>query len=95
MSTDIIFYSFILKNVKKVLFFSLSDYHISSIAINTTGEWLALASTGLGQLLVWDWQSESYVMKQQGHFSTMICLDYSPDGRYLVTGGEDSKVPAS
>ena len=70
----------------------MSEYQISSISINSTGEWLALASTSLGQLLVWDWQSESYVMKQQGHFSNMTCLDYSPDGRYLVTGGEDSKV---
>lgn len=49
-------------------------------------------STGLGQLLVWEWQSESYVLKQQGHFNSMVSLAYSPDGQYIVTGGDDGKV---
>lgn len=48
--------------------------------------------SGLGQLLVWEWQSESYVLKQQGHFNSMVSLAYSPDGQYIVTGGEDGKV---
>lgn len=47
---------------------------------------------GKGQLLVWEWQSESYVFKQQGHFNNMASLAYSPDGQYIVTGGEDGKV---
>ncbi|XP_008565933.1 PREDICTED: periodic tryptophan protein 2 homolog [Galeopterus variegatus] len=46
----------------------------------------------LGQLLVWEWQSESYVLKQQGHFNSMVALAYSPDGQYIVTGGDDGKV---
>lgn len=48
--------------------------------------------TGMGQLLVWEWQSESYVLKQQGHFNSMVALAYSPDGQYIVTGGDDGKV---
>ncbi|CAK8686566.1 unnamed protein product [Clavelina lepadiformis] len=71
---------------------SISDHQITSASFNFTGDWLALASSTLGQLLVWDWQSESYIMKQQGHFSNMLCLDYSPDGRYIATGGEDGKI---
>lgn len=47
---------------------------------------------GLGQLLVWEWQSESYVFKQQGHFNNMASLAYSPDGQYLATGGDDGKA---
>lgn len=39
---------------------------------------------GLGQLLVWEWQSESYVLKQQGHFNSMVSLAYSPDGQYTL-----------
>ena len=46
----------------------------------------------MGQLLVWEWQSESYVLKQQGHFNNMTCLAYSPDGQHIVTGGDDAKV---
>jgi len=32
------------------------------------------------------------VLKQQGHFYDMNSLAYSPDGRMLVTGGDDGKV---
>ena len=59
---------------------------------NNTGDWIALACSGLGQLLVWEWQSETYVLKQQGHFNHMTSLAYSPDGQYIVTGGDDAKV---
>lgn len=48
--------------------------------------------SGKGQLLVWEWQSESYVFKQQGHFNNMASLAFSPDGQYIVTGGDDGKV---
>ena len=71
---------------------SISDQRISSIALNSTGDWVALGCVGLGQLLVWEWQSETYVMKQQGHFNNITCFAYSPDGQYIVTGGEDGKV---
>ncbi|XP_077149662.1 periodic tryptophan protein 2 homolog [Ranitomeya variabilis] len=71
---------------------SISDQSISSIAINSTGDWISFGSSGLGQLLVWEWQSESYVLKQQGHFNNMVALCYSPDGQHLVTGGDDGKV---
>lgn len=46
----------------------------------------------MGQLLVWEWQSESFVFKQQGHFNNMSSLAFSPDGQYIVTGGDDGKV---
>ncbi|XP_019384573.1 PREDICTED: periodic tryptophan protein 2 homolog [Crocodylus porosus] len=71
---------------------SISDQRIASISINCTGDWIAFGCSGLGQLLVWEWQSESYVLKQQGHFNSMVSLAYSPDGQYLVTGGDDGKV---
>ena len=49
---------------------------------------------GLGQLLVWEWQSECYVLKQQGHYNNMTCLDFSVDGQLIVSGAEDGKVSA-
>ncbi len=45
-----------------------------------------------GELLVWEWQSESYVMKQQGHVQQLSCLDYSPDGASIATGANDGKA---
>ncbi|XP_072595331.1 periodic tryptophan protein 2 homolog [Vulpes vulpes] len=71
---------------------SISDQSIASIAVNSSGDWLAFGCSGLGQLLVWEWQSESCVLKQQGHFNSMVSLAYSPDGQYIVTGGDDGKV---
>ena len=71
---------------------SISQEKISSVAINNSGEWLAFGAQKLGQLLVWEWQSESYVLKQQGHFFDMNTLAYSPDGQHIATGGDDGKV---
>ncbi|KAH9941703.1 WD40 repeat-like protein [Epithele typhae] len=71
---------------------SISQEKISSVAISPSGEWLAFGAKKLGQLLVWEWQSESYVLKQQGHFFDMNTLAYSPDGQHIATGGDDGKV---
>lgn len=71
---------------------NISNEKISSVAINPSGEWLAFGASKLGQLLVWEWQSESYVLKQQGHYYDMNTLTFSPDGQNIATGGEDGKV---
>lgn len=71
---------------------SISDQRIASVAINGSGDWIGFGCSGKGQLLVWEWQSESYVFKQQGHFNNMASLAYSPDGQYVATGGDDGKV---
>lgn len=71
---------------------SISQNAIDFVTINRTGEWLAFGASKLGQLLVWEWQSESYVLKQQGHFDAMNCVTYSPDGQRVVTASEDGKI---
>ncbi|KDQ06907.1 hypothetical protein BOTBODRAFT_181182 [Botryobasidium botryosum FD-172 SS1] len=71
---------------------SISQEKISSVAVNSTGEWLAFGAKKLGQLLVWEWQSESYVLKQQGHYFDMNTLSFSSDGQNVATGGDDGKV---
>ncbi|KAG6837084.1 hypothetical protein H0H93_014976 [Arthromyces matolae] len=71
---------------------SISQEKISSVAINPSGEWLAFGAKKLGQLLVWEWQSESYVLKQQGHYYDMNTLSYAPDGQTIATGGDDGKI---
>jgi periodic tryptophan protein 2 len=71
---------------------SMTNAQINTVAINETGEWLAFGSSTLGQLLVWEWQSETYVLKQQGHFYDLNTVAYSPDGQVIATGGDDNKV---
>ena len=71
---------------------SISQNEIDFVTINKSGEWLAFGASKLGQLLVWEWQSESYILKQQGHFDSMNALVYSPDGQRIVTTADDGKI---
>ena len=71
---------------------SISQNNIDFVTINRTGEWLAFGASKLGQLLVWEWQSESYILKQQGHFDSMNALVYSPDGQRIITTADDGKI---
>ncbi|KAG8628011.1 hypothetical protein KVT40_003884 [Elsinoe batatas] len=71
---------------------SISQNDIDFVTINKTGEWLAFGASHTGQLLVWEWQSESYILKQQGHFDSIHALTYSPSGDRIITCSEDGKV---
>lgn len=46
-----------LPDVNLIHSLSISEQKISAISLNCTGDWIALGCTGLGQLLVWEWQS--------------------------------------
>lgn len=71
---------------------SMGQNGVNTVSINKTGEWLAFGSSKLGQLLVYEWQSESYILKQQGHFDATNALSYSPDGSKVVTASDDGKI---
>ena len=71
---------------------SISQNYIDFVTTNKSGEWLAFGASKLGQLLVWEWQSESYILKQQGHFDSMNALVYSPDGQRIITTADDGKI---
>ncbi|KAJ8610143.1 hypothetical protein MRB53_038750 [Persea americana] len=71
---------------------SVAASAIDTVTINSSGEWLAFGSSALGQLLVWEWQSESYILKQQGHFDNLNALTYSPSGDRIITCSDDGKV---
>lgn len=71
---------------------SVSRSAINAITFNKAGDWVALGCAALGQLLVWEWRSESYILKQQGHYYDIATSAFSPDGQNLATGADDSKV---
>ncbi|KAK7097896.1 periodic tryptophan protein 2 homolog [Littorina saxatilis] len=65
---------------------------ITSVTFNNFGDLIAIGCADLGQLLVWEWQSQQQALKQQSHANKMACIAYSPNGQNLVTGGDDGKV---
>ncbi|XP_062008257.1 periodic tryptophan protein 2 [Rosa rugosa] len=71
---------------------SISREKITTAVFNELGNWLTFGCAKLGQLLVWEWRSESYILKQQGHYFDVNCVAYSPDSQLLATGADDNKV---
>jgi periodic tryptophan protein 2 len=71
---------------------SISREKITTAIFNSLGNWLVFGCAKLGQLLVWEWRSESYILKQQGHYFDVNCVAYSPDSQLLATGADDNKV---
>lgn len=71
---------------------SVSREGITSVTFSQRGDWLALGCAKLGQLLVWEWRSETYVLKQQGHYYDVSAVAFSPDGATIATGADDNKV---
>ena len=81
-----------LPNCEGIQVLSVSRERVSSLAFNESGTWLAVGCAKLGQLLVWEWKSETYVLKQQGHYFDVACCSFSPDGSLVATGSDDRKV---
>lgn len=71
---------------------SISREKITSAVFNELGNWLTFGCAKLGQLLVWEWRSESYILKQQGHYFDVNALAFSPDSQMLATGADDNKI---
>lgn len=71
---------------------SISQSNIDTVTFNQSGDWLAFGSSKFGQLLVWEWASESYVLKQQGHFDSLNSVTYSPDAHRIVSCADDGKI---
>lgn len=71
---------------------SISTKKISTAVFNAAGNWIALGCASLGQLLVWEWRTESQILKQQGHYFDVNCLAFSPDSQYLASGADDNKL---
>eukprot|EP00448_Togula_jolla_P041448 CAMPEP_0170638888 /NCGR_PEP_ID=MMETSP0224-20130122/39322_1 /TAXON_ID=285029 /ORGANISM="Togula jolla, Strain CCCM 725" /LENGTH=1015 /DNA_ID=CAMNT_0010969139 /DNA_START=3 /DNA_END=3046 /DNA_ORIENTATION=+ len=59
---------------------SLGTEPLDVVTLGAGGDWLAVGSAALGQLLVWEWRSETYVLKQQGHHWGVQCVAFSPAG---------------
>ncbi len=72
---------------------SITNASLTTVRISPSGDWLALGSATTGQLMVWEWTSESYVLRQQSHHLGMMnAVAYSQDGTVCCTGGDDGRI---
>ncbi|KAK9830156.1 hypothetical protein WJX72_010038 [[Myrmecia] bisecta] len=90
--TNGIFDLYQLPSLQNIHTLSVSRERITAITFNAAGNWLAIGCAALGQLLVWEWRSETYVLKQQGHYYDVSAATFSPDGAMIATGADDAKV---
>lgn len=59
---------------------SVGGEELDCCALTPDGEWVAVASSQSSTLVVWEWQSETYILKQQGHHHGITSVAYSPAG---------------
>ena len=71
---------------------SASSRAITSTTFGKNGDWLALGCETLGQVLVWEWRTEQYILKQQSHALDVNSCSLSSGGSLVATGGNDCKV---
>ncbi|KAI7888305.1 WD40-repeat-containing domain protein [Mucor mucedo] len=74
-----------------VSFWKVSKLGLTDIAFSPDN--MHLAITGVdGQLRIIDYRNERLNDIYASYFGKLTCVDWSPDGRYILTGGEDDLV---
>ena len=64
---------------------------INEMAFSPDCKHLALVSQD-GYLRVFDFDKQELVSSMRSYFGGLLCVCWSPDGRYIVTGGEDDLI---
>src|SRR5262249_4038222 len=59
----------------------------ASLAFHPTGRFLA-AATLTESVAVWDVEKRQQRLELAGHLDVVTCVAYSPDGRWLASGGD-------
>ncbi|CAD51340.1 periodic tryptophan protein 2 [Plasmodium falciparum NF54] len=65
---------------------SINTNTIDDITINTDGEWIALGEGNNGTIIIWEWKSESYILKQNTTNKNVKCVRFSPIISHLKIG---------
>lgn len=73
------------------------EERVSTCAIsNGSGDWLSFGLEESGQLLIWEWKSESFILKQAGHQAALTTCSFSPSSsttsNLIATGSQDGTI---
>ncbi|KJY00380.1 catabolite repression protein crec [Zymoseptoria brevis] len=74
-----------------VAVWKVSSMKINSIAFSPDGHLLAVVSDD-GSLKIMDYVAERVLDVFRSYYGAMLCVTWSPDGRYVLTGGQDDLV---
>lgn len=69
----------------------LSTLKINQMAFSPDGSTLAIVSED-GTLTILDYVNEKVLDVYRAYYGAMLCVTWSPDGRYVLTGGQDDLV---
>ena len=70
----------------------MGSYKISSICVNESCTWIGLAIKAAGQIIVWEWKSQSYIISQKGLVHDSIALASYKNSKYIATGTTQGEV---
>lgn len=65
---------------------SLGLASLDALALSIDGEWIAALGIESQSLIVWEWRSESYVLRQQSHAYGLRCVCFSPSVDGALSG---------
>lgn len=69
----------------------LSSVKINDIAFSPDGQLLGVVSND-GCLTILDYINERVLDVYRSYYGALLCVTWSPDGRYILTGGQDDLV---
>ncbi|QGJ71994.1 Serine/threonine protein kinase [Planctomycetales bacterium 10988] len=67
------------------------DEPLQAASLSPNGEYFA-TSNRLGMLTIWNLKTQEQVRQWQAHEGNVRAVAYSPDGKHLATGGDDSNI---
>ena len=78
--------------MNQVQTFSVGSYKISTICVNESCTWIALGLKSVGQVIVWEWKSQSYILSQKGLIHDSVSVASFKNSKYIATGTTQGEV---
>ncbi|KAL8451947.1 hypothetical protein Emed_001682 [Eimeria media] len=81
-----VFQLYTLPHLDAIVKLSLGVTSLDSVCLSYDGEWIAAAAAESNTLVVWEWRSETYVLRQQAHRHGVRCVAFSPAADAAAAG---------